>query len=325
MKGFLVLFALGFVVHSVNAGSSKTCESFELPPPAESVGEAYDGYGDLQTDGRILWTETYCRKSDLGSAKFCVKNYRTTIAGRQCIRASVQNVPKASVKRIKIGVHPDCKSVPYDGSKFQVYADKSTKPSGLADNVLLCFKDIPASEPCCDTTRCLVIEAVIDVGGDEKKMKIDDDRCSGRRCDLQITCPNLITTPSRTSEDDSYAYFYGSDEDDVFYVGGSGATETNYISAAEGDDFVFGSSVRDYVLGGGGDDTFYGFGGDDDFTPGDGKDRFWGKSGDDYVWLPVDGDKDLIYGGSGTNIFYSPDDDQVDENDRFKDFVQATN
>lgn len=321
MKGILLLVALVVVV---NRGSAETtCESFELPPPAGTVGDAYTGYADLITDGRILWSETYCRKSDLGAAKFCVKNFRVQSKDRQCIKISVLNVPKEDIKSIRAGVHPDCNSIPTDDSKFQVVADEVTK-DGPFSSVLLCFRKIPASEVCCDTTRCLVLEANVDVGGDEQVMKVDDYRCPGERCDLQITCPNLITTPSRTY-DGAYAYFYGTDEDDVFYIGSSGGNEVNYISTAEGNDFVFGSSVEDYVLGAGGDDTFYGFGGNDDFTPGDGKDRFFGKSGDDYVWLPPDGEKDLFYGGSGTNVFYSPDDDQVDPNDRFTDFDQAYN
>uniref|UniRef100_A0A7S3EFW2 Calcium-binding protein n=1 Tax=Rhodosorus marinus TaxID=101924 RepID=A0A7S3EFW2_9RHOD len=324
MKGFLVLFALGFVVHSVNAGSSKTCESFELPPPAESVGEAYDGYGDLQTDGRILWTETYCRKSDLGSAKFCVKNYRTS-TGRQCIKASVLNVPKASVKSLSVGVHPDCNSIPTDESKFQVYADPTTKPNGLANSVLLCFKKIPASELCCDTTRCLVIEATVDLEGEEETITVDDYRCSGEGCDLEITCPNLITEPEDTYQQ-YYSYFFGSDEDDVFYIGNSTAVDTNYISTAEGNDFVFGSSVADNAYGAGGDDTFYGYDGNDEFTPGDGKDRFFGKNGNDRIRdLGNDGDKDQFYGGPGSNDFILADGDQVDPKDRFTDFVEKPN
>ncbi|KAJ8905526.1 hypothetical protein NDN08_002033 [Rhodosorus marinus] len=317
MKGFLVLFAsVVVVVHRANADPETTCESFELPAPAEDAGEDYPG-ANLQTDGRILWTETYCRKSNLGSAKFCVKNYGTKSTGRQCIKASVLNVPKTSVKSISVGVHPDCNSIPSDDSKFQVYADPTTKKNGLANSVLLCFKKIPASELCCDTTRCLVIEATVDVDGEEETMTVDDFRCSGEGCDLKITCPNLITRPGRIAPP-YYTYFYGSDEDDVFYI--ETPREVNKVFAAEGNDFVFGSYLPDYVFGGGGDDTFYGFDSTDHFTPGDGRDRFFGKDGSDRVYdVGPDGETDLFYGGTGDNRIVS---DEVDPSDRFTNFTR---
>ncbi|KAJ8903467.1 hypothetical protein NDN08_004574 [Rhodosorus marinus] len=327
MKGLLVVFALVVVV---NGGPPTNCDSFELPPPPESVGEKYADFADLHTDGRILWSETYCRRTNLGvvadgkASKVCVKNYRRRNSGRQCIRVSVKNVPKANIKSIRAGVHPNCNSIPTDESKFQVLADTTTTKSGLVSNAILCFKNIPALELCCDTTRCLVVQAVVDVEGEEQVLALDDNRCSGEGCDLQITCPNLITTPD-FRYDEYYAYFYGTDEDDVFYIGRLGGTRANYISTAEGDDFVFGSFPKDYARGAGGDDTFYGFGGNDDFQPGDGKDRFFGSTGDDYARIPLDGDRDLLYGGSGINVFYSPTNDQVDPQDRFTDFIQATN
>uniref|UniRef100_A0A7S2ZXI9 Uncharacterized protein n=1 Tax=Rhodosorus marinus TaxID=101924 RepID=A0A7S2ZXI9_9RHOD len=330
MKELLVVFALVVVVIGRNGGPPTNCDSFELPPPAESVGEKYTDSADLHTEGRILWTETFCRRTNLGvvtegkPSKFCVKNYRRRNSGRQCIKVSVKNVPKANINSIKAGVHANCNSIPTDESKFQVVADTTTTKSGLVSNVILCFKNIPALESCCGTTRCLVVQAEVDVEGEEQTLTLDDYRCLGEGCNLRITCPNLITTPDYRY-DEYYAYFYGTDEDDVFYIGRLGGTRTNYIFTAEGDDFVFGSFPKDYVMGAGGDDTFYGYAGNDDFNPGDGQDRFFGSTGDDYARIPLDGDRDILYGGSGINVFYSPTDNQVDPQDRFTDFIQAIN
>jgi Ca2+-binding RTX toxin-like protein len=70
-----------------------------------------------------------------------------------------------------------------------------------------------------------------------------------------------------------------------------------------GNDFLYGGSGVDSLHGGSGDDHLYG-GDDNDYLYGqEGLDRLFGQAGSDYLDGGADGIADLLFGGSGADVF----------------------
>lgn len=89
--------------------------------------------------------------------------------------------------------------------------------------------------------------------------------------------------------------------------------ETLY--GGQGNDVVVGTAGPNYLRGNGGNDLLRGGGGNDSLDGGPGADTLYGDNGDD-TFFAVDGTKDLLFGGAGTNSAKADAVDVLDSVDR---------
>jgi len=241
--------------------NATNCTSFALPDPSATTPS---GNPSTATT-RVLWGESYCKEltlKDLNGKKpkLCVRNKRPiNNTPRGCLRIVLENIDTTLIKEVRLAIHPDCDSVPAEGSadrfeKIRIAADPAAGQQLRATG--LCFDRIPASESCCETERCLLFEAVIDVAGVDTVVTIDDGSCSSvEGCPYSIGCPNLINEDA--SSNGVSNYFDGTDREQVdsndLFILPEPDMDRNYVRA---------SNRMDKVYFGGGDD-YLGFDGND--------------------------------------------------------------
>jgi Ca2+-binding RTX toxin-like protein len=85
--------------------------------------------------------------------------------------------------------------------------------------------------------------------------------------------------------------------------GGTGDYSYNYLSGDSGNDELYGGWGFDYMVGNSGNDIIAGRAGDDYLNGGTGCDRLFGEAGDDTLEGGIDGNSDVMYGGTGRDTF----------------------
>jgi len=278
----------------------ETCASFVLPPPEE-----LNGFGSANVaEKRVLWGESYCKEltlKDLGgkTPKLCVRNENPKDKEPTgCLRFSLRNVDPGLVKSMKIGIHPDCASIPTKNKDKYQRRRNVSKLGKTIGATRICFDDILAASTCCETEQCLVFEAVLEVEGVDTKVTIQDDTCSSDEgCSYSIACPNLINQATQLDN------WFGTDSNDLFIV-----TEDDYsrrfLYLFEGYDAVIGSNGDETVKNtyGGGDSTLFLKGGQDAVFMGPGEEKIYFGKADDWAFSEADGFQDLVFGGEGNDV-----------------------
>mmetsp|Transcript_24285 Transcript_24285/g.35029 ORF Transcript_24285/g.35029 Transcript_24285/m.35029 type:complete len:332 (-) Transcript_24285:112-1107(-) len=315
------------ILHSVWGDTlGDTCASFALPDPTGTLANG-DPSG---VETRVLWGESYCRKLTLGELngkipKLCVRNQNPEDQlPTGCVRLALRHVDPGLIKKMRVGIHPDCDNIPTD-SKYRYQRKRSiTKPDGKGGNIKairICFDDIPATETCCETKQCLVFEAVLEIAGSSTKVSIEDDRCnSAEGCPYSIDCPNLINKPTSDVPGNSSKRWNGTDSNDVVIL----PVDTDYESFIRlygGDNVVIGSSGPESVFhpDNFGKTTLFLKDGNDGVTTGtsSGEDiAYLGKGDDEVSSYYGDGVPDKFYGGRGNDSYIG----EFDESDILKGF-----
>ncbi|KAJ8908635.1 hypothetical protein NDN08_005340 [Rhodosorus marinus] len=310
-----VVFLLLLVVIGIGVAQD-TCASFELPEPTtvRPNGEP------TTSNKRAIWGDKYCRKLTLreldGMVPVVCVNTKMIDEDTTCLKMRLRNVDLSLVKSLKIGVHPNCNMVPPAGGnprRFQSQRlGKNLAEGQVIKSVKLCFDRIPATQSCCGTSRCLVMEATIDVNGVDTTVEIDDRRCGEEpACRYYIGCPNVIDQESDTRR--GVKYFYGTDSDDLILLPDYRITSS---FTYDGRDVILGGNGNDRVFVGGGENIMNGGLGNDQFDAyKDGVNRVYLGDGFDGVRPYLDGGAtpDYYYGGPGYDVYfsYNPDDNDV--------------
>ncbi|KAJ8908631.1 hypothetical protein NDN08_005336 [Rhodosorus marinus] len=307
MMGGKVIFLLLLVVITIGVAQD-TCASFQLPVPTTVRPN-----GDPSTSTkRAFWGDKYCRKLTVpeldGSVPVVCVNTKMIDEDTTCLKMRLRNVNRSLVKSLKIGVHPDCSMVPPVGGnprRFQSQRlGKNLGAGQVIKSVKLCFDKVPATQPCCRTTRCLVMEATIEVDGVDTTVEIDDPRCGEEpTCPYYIGCPNVIDEESDTRR--GVKYFYGTVSDDVILLPDVPNTATYTY---DGRDVVLGGNGNDVVFAGEGENIMKGGLGDDQFFANeDGVNRVYLGGGIDAFGPFLDGGAtpDYYYGGQGNDYYFS--------------------
>ncbi|KAJ8906860.1 hypothetical protein NDN08_003344 [Rhodosorus marinus] len=202
------------------------------------------------------------------------------------------------------GINPECDGKPQFQKRRTV--DKARGIDGFKQ-LIVDWDEIPASSPgCCETTRCLDFKATVVDPNDLVTMTdvvIDDPGCGlAGECEIQITCPNLVTTGMRGIGLQGRQVYSGTDFDDVIILPETHPREL-YAYGNPGNDYFIGSEDPDRIHGNGsGNDIMLGNGGDDFLYPAEGADRVFGGDGNDqFRFLDPDGSVDLLSGGDGVD------------------------
>jgi Ca2+-binding RTX toxin-like protein len=98
---------------------------------------------------------------------------------------------------------------------------------------------------------------------------------------------------------DDWDVIYGNSGDDNL-VGDAG---TDVLRGGAGVDTLRGGAGHDFLYGEGDYDWIYGDDGNDYLNGGDGTDRLYGYAGNDTLDGTADGDRDMLYGGTGADRF----------------------
>ncbi|KAJ8903116.1 hypothetical protein NDN08_006431 [Rhodosorus marinus] len=303
-----------------------TCASFALPDPSGILPNG----APSRVETRVLWGESYCRKLTLGeldgkTPKLCVRNQNPKDQlPTGCVRLTLRHVNPGIIKKMRVGIHPDCNNIPID-NKYRFQRRRSiTKPGGRGGNIRsisICFDDIPATETCCETKQCLVFEAVLEIAGASAKVTTEDDACNSEEgCPYSIDCPNLIDQPISELPGYSTKLWYGTDSNDVIIL----PVDTDYPSNIRlygGDNVVIGSSGPESVgqFDNSGKNTLFLKDGNDTVFTGtnSGEDiAYLGKGDDELSSYYGDGVPDKFYGGRGNDEYVG----DFDESDILKGF-----
>ncbi|KAJ8903465.1 hypothetical protein NDN08_004572 [Rhodosorus marinus] len=287
---------------------TETCANFLPPPPEET-----DGVGeDSVAEKRVLWGTSYCRELTVKelngkTPKLCVRNENPKDKEPTgCLRLSLRNVDPKLVKSTKIGIHPDCFSIPTKNKDKYQRRRNVSKLGNTISASRICFDEIPAASTCCETEKCLVFEAVLEIEGMDTKVTIQDDTCStGEGCPYSIGCPNLINQ-SRGS-----GVWLGTNSNDLFIVTEDDYS-TRFIYPFDDYDVVIGSDgseiVKNYFYGGGGSTLFL-KGGDDIVDMGTEEEKIYFGKGDDKAYSHPDEFQDIIFGDEGVDTLFGEYDD----------------
>ncbi|KAJ8903051.1 hypothetical protein NDN08_006366 [Rhodosorus marinus] len=196
VPGLLVFFALVYGQISSD-GSGETCMDFLQGVKLGTV------------EHRALCSERYCRylmdEKGVERVTMCVGN-RVIGYGRRCVQIRFEPTFLTDpLIRVRAGIHPSCDLIP-DESEGKFQKERSTEQQMRnIHKLFLCFDEIPSKEDCCETNRCLIVEADIhDVESDaEVTSTLSDKRCGEKNkgwCPLRIGCvdPTLQTTATAT-------------------------------------------------------------------------------------------------------------------------------
>ncbi|KAJ8908638.1 hypothetical protein NDN08_005343 [Rhodosorus marinus] len=309
MKLALVVALAGTLCLVWGDALGNTCASFDLPDP-----EVVDGEGRIiEIERRVLWGESYCKELTLDqlngkTPKLCVRNENPKDkAPTGCLRLSLRHVDPAMIKELRVGIHPDCSSIPTEvKDKFQRRrnATKLT-PGKKMGAIRICFDEIPAASTCCETEQCLVFEAIVEVAGVDTKVTIKDDACSSDEgCPYSIGCPNLINEANKDCVPGcALDIWNGTNSNDLFIVSEDEVNDA-YLGLFKGYDVVIGSEGTEIINNeyyGGDGSTLFLKGGNDEVQMGPEEEKIYFGKGDDFAESIADGLQDRIYGGEGVN------------------------
>ncbi|KAJ8900697.1 hypothetical protein NDN08_004235 [Rhodosorus marinus] len=191
--------------------------------------------GNVET--RVLWGESYCKELTLKelngkTPKLCVRNENPVEqAPTSCLRLNLRHIDTPLIKELRVGIHPDCSSIPVnDREKFQRRRSKTKL----------------ASETCCETVQCLLFEAVVEVAGVDSLVTVDDGTCSAEEgCPYSIGCPNLINEGREVGA--PFTPLLGTESNDLFILDEN--DKVNYVLSYKGYDVVIGSEGQDLING----------------------------------------------------------------------------
>uniref|UniRef100_A0A7S0BMU7 Uncharacterized protein n=1 Tax=Rhodosorus marinus TaxID=101924 RepID=A0A7S0BMU7_9RHOD len=188
---------------SSSDGSGETCMDFLQGVKVGTV------------EHRALCSERYCRhlldKEGVVRVTICVGN-RVIGYGRRCVQIGFEPTFLTDpLIRVRAGIHPGCDLIPDEDERKFLKERSIRQRKRSIHKLFLCFDEIPSTEDCCETNRCLIVEADIhDVESDaEVTSTLSDKRCGEKNkasCPLRIDCvdpnPQTAATDAEPVEQD---------------------------------------------------------------------------------------------------------------------------